>query len=68
MGELLRARIQYAESDATRWKDEFKTTSGRTDPWQFTTRIDNLGRALREFKTWLPIAGGALFLCALLKS
>ena len=68
MGELHRKRIDYAESDSPRWTKEFINTLGQRDPWPFTREIECLGRCLREFKTWLPIAGGAAFVIGLVTS
>lgn len=66
LGELHRARIEYAETNAERWRDEFQKTAGKRDPWPFTGKIENVARASREAKTWLPILAGLSFLVALL--
>lgn len=66
MGELHRSRIDYAETDAVRWNAEFQETASKRDPWPFTGAIESLGRAMREARTWLPLAAGRLFLIALL--
>lgn len=66
MGEAHRLRIEYAETDPSRWRGEFHATHGSDDPWPFTRGIVRLGRLLRECKTWLPITGGAAFFLALL--
>ena len=65
LGELHRARIDYAESDLTRWEKEFGQTAGQSDPWPSTPKILRVARALRECRTWLPLLGGALFIIAL---
>ncbi len=65
MGELHRNRIDYAESDSARWRQEFSDTAGCRNPWPYTTSIERLAAGLREAKTWLPVAGGLLFLAAL---
>lgn len=65
IGEMLRDRIDYAEADAARWQNEFTDARGKSDHWPFTTGIDFLGRAMREAKTWLPLAAGASFLVSL---
>jgi hypothetical protein len=66
MSELLRVRVEYAEGNPERWTDEFRRAGGCTDPWPYTSRIERLGRGLRELKTWLPILAGVLFFLALL--
>jgi hypothetical protein len=66
MGELHRARIDYAETDTVRWQNEFEETAGKRDPWPFTRKIEKLGRGLREAKPWLPILASLSFLMALL--
>lgn len=67
MGELHRTRIDYAETNGSRWKAEFTETAGKRDPWPFTRVIESLGRAMREAKTWLPLIAGVLFLIALVR-
>jgi hypothetical protein len=67
MGELLRSRVGYAESDLSRWASEFKATSGKCDPWPFTSAIDSLGWGMRATKTWLPLIAGISFLIALIR-
>lgn len=66
ISELLRGRLDYAETDNMRWNAEFQETAGKRDPWPFTGTIEFLGRAMREAKTWLPLAAGGSFLAALL--
>lgn len=66
IGELARARIEYAESNTSRWKEEFDKPRGQGDPWPFTDRIQGLGRSLREVKLWLPLAAGVSFFVAIL--
>jgi hypothetical protein len=66
MGELHQKRIDYAESDPSRWKAEYTEASGKRDPWPFTSVIERVGRVTREAKTWLPLLAGVLFLIALL--
>ncbi len=65
MGELHRKRIDYAESDPSRWKKEFDETTGKRDPWPFTAGIESLGSWTREAKTWLPLLAGVFFLIAI---
>jgi hypothetical protein len=65
MGELHRKRIDYAESDNSRWKKEFDDTMGKRDPWPFTTGIESLASWMREAKTWLPLLAGVFFLIAI---
>ena len=66
-GELHRARIEYAETDASRWKAEFQESAAKRDPWPFTKAIEYLGRAMREAKTWLPLIAGVSFFIALVR-
>jgi hypothetical protein len=68
MGELHRKRVDYAAADVDRWTRECAASLGRHDPWPFTRGIEHLGRAMRELRTWLPLAAGALFLAGLLAS
>lgn len=68
MSEMHRSRYEHAEGDPERWKKEFRDVMGKRDPWPFTHGIEFLGRVLRECKTWLPLAGGLLFLIALVLS
>lgn len=65
MGEWHRKRIDYAETDPTRWSTEFGDTAGKRDPWPFTTAIESAGKVLRFGKAWLPLVAGACFLVAL---
>ncbi|MBP6876226.1 MAG: hypothetical protein KBD56_09160 [Candidatus Eisenbacteria bacterium] len=67
MSECHRTRADYAAADPKRWQEECNASFGRkSDPWPFTKAIENIGRIMREAKTWLPIAGGVLFLLGLL--
>ncbi len=66
MSELHRRRFDYAERDSARWQQEFEQTKDHLNPWPFTRRIEMLGRALREAKTWLPVLGAGLFALGLL--
>jgi hypothetical protein len=69
MSELHRKRVIYASSDTKRWQQECSESLGRPrDPWPFTTKIERLGRTLREIKVWLPAFGWLLFLIALLRA
>lgn len=68
MGELHLRRANYAAENVERWKREFAASLDRRDPWPFTAGIDRLGRGMRELRTWLPLAAGALFLGGLLAS
>jgi hypothetical protein len=68
MGEMHRLRIEYASEDVARWESDCASALGRNDPWPFTQDIDKLGRCLRRYKTWLPLAAGASFLVALATS
>jgi hypothetical protein len=65
MGELLRARVGYAELNPSRWASEFDAAFGKRDPWPFTSVIDALGWGMRATKTWLPLLAGISFLIAL---
>ena len=65
MGESLRKRIDYAESDGSRWKGEFDDNVGKLSHWPFTEGSDSLGRVMREAKTWLPLIAGIFFIVAL---
>ena len=67
MGESLRRRIEYAETDTSRWKAEFEDNAGKGNPWPFTGAIDSLGRGMREARTWLPLVAGLLFVIALVR-
>jgi hypothetical protein len=66
MGELHRKRVDYAATDVERWEKECVAALGRSDPWPFTPGIELMGRTMRELRTWLPLAAGALFLGGLL--
>lgn len=66
MGGLHARRVEYAESDAGRWQQEFENTSGKRDPWPFTSTIESVGYWQRAAKTWLPVAAGLSFFVALL--
>lgn len=66
MGELHETRIDYAETDPSRWKAEFKDNAGKGD-WPFTGKIVSLGRRMREAKTWIPLIAGLAFLVALFR-
>jgi hypothetical protein len=66
MGELHRAKLEYADADSTRWQAEFTSARGVSDAWPFTRTIEVLGRAMRELKIWMPLASGAAFIVALL--
>ena len=68
MGELHRKRVDYAAEDVERWERECAASLGRRDPWPFTQEIERHGRGMRELRTWLPLAAGALFLGGLLAS
>lgn len=68
MSELHRKRLEYAESDPARWKEEFDAAHGRSDPWPYTRVIEALAFLFRWCKTWLPLAGGALFLAGVAAS
>jgi len=65
MGELHKARIEYAESDLSRWRSEFNKFAGKTHPYPYTKKIEIFAQMMRETKTWLPLIAGALFLIAL---
>jgi hypothetical protein len=65
MGELLRARFEYAEVDRQRWASECAVARQTADPWPYTGKIEELGKKLRVVKTFGPILGGALFIAAL---
>jgi hypothetical protein len=65
MGELNRARIDYAETDLSRWEAEFRENARKRVPWPFTRSIESLGRAMREARTWLPLIAGVSFFIAL---
>jgi hypothetical protein len=65
VGESLRAQIEYAEADGSRWEAEFKVNAGTRSPWPFTRAIDSLGRWMREAKIWLPLIAGLSFIIAL---
>jgi hypothetical protein len=65
MGEMLREQINYAESNAARWADEWEKTKGRKNPWPYTKDIDRLGSLLRIVRTFIPIVGGVLFFVGL---
>lgn len=67
MGELLRKRIDYAESNPSRWEAEFKNTAGKRDPWPLTNAIESVGRGMRAAKAWLPLIAGLSFLIALIR-
>ena len=67
MGELNLKQAKYAVDDPDRWNNEFKASlHDVSKPWPYTSRIEWLGQLLREFKTWLPLFGGVLFVIALL--
>jgi hypothetical protein len=66
LGGMLRKRAFYAEADPARWNREFAENSGKASPWPFTAGIDGWAATLRWTRTWLPVAGGAFFLLALL--
>lgn len=65
IGEALRDRVRYAESDPTRWETEFHETRGKAEPWPYDARIDALARCLRWLKLWAPVAAGALLAIAI---
>jgi hypothetical protein len=67
MGELHRKRIEYAETDPSRWQAEFRDTAGKFNPWPFTRKIEWVGRRMRSAKTWLPLIAGISFLVALVR-
>jgi len=68
MSELHRNRVNYASANVMRWEEACTASLGKSDPWPFTRGIERLGRAMREVRTWLPLAAGALFLTGLARS
>lgn len=68
MAELHRKAFDHAEASPKRWRQEFNTYSGSSNPWPFTKDIESLGRTLRKYKTLLPLGGGILFLVGLVLS
>jgi len=66
MSELHRERIDYAETNESRWCREYERSRGERLPWPFTRKIEVGAQFLRGAKTWLPLAAGVSFFIALL--
>jgi hypothetical protein len=67
MSEQHKSRINYAEANLSRWRLQFEQNTGRVDPWPYTKKIELLGYAMREVKTWFPLIAGVFFIIALMK-
>jgi hypothetical protein len=65
MGEKLRERIKYAETDSSQWNAEFTESVNSPSSWPYTPAIDLLGLRMRQAKTWIPLAAGISFIIAL---
>lgn len=66
MSELHRERVDYAAENLERWEKECSAALGRRDPWPFTSKIEQVGRWMRELRLWLTVLAGVAFLVALL--
>ena len=67
LGELHRSRAVGAETRSVEWKLEWKRYKEHTNPlWPFTRSIIAVATVMRQIKVWFPLAGGGLFLIALL--
>ena len=66
LGGQLRRRIEYAEGNPAKWREEFIENEGKATAWPSTERIDAVARRFRFLRTFLPVIGGAFFLIALI--
>lgn len=67
MGDRNGKRVDYAEGDYARWREEYKMSIDETDSqWPYTHEIDKLGRQLRWVRAWFPIGAGILFIVGLI--
>lgn len=66
MAALHDDRSEYAETNPTRWANEFEQAKAatRANPWPYTTQIECWGWWGRQWKTWLPVLGCFLFLAS----
>jgi hypothetical protein len=62
--QMLQRRYYYAESNSSRWDEEYQEALGTRTPWPSTRAIDGVGQLLREIRTWMPLAAGVFFLIA----
>jgi hypothetical protein len=62
LSESLKKRVDYAEEDADRWKDEFEATKGQRVAWPFTDSQEQLGIKTRRIKGAFTLGGAVCFI------